>query len=248
MSKRPREAQPAPLALLLGGGRARAGPATAASKGTAGRSGRLGPGRPAQAAGQVGPAPSAGPAGAGSPGRGRAAGSPPRRPARPRSRVWGVQASCDREAGAAEGVQVGRGHLPAVGEAVDQLRPPRGPRLCDPAGAPGPGVATALPALVHALAEHELEGLGGPGAPRRPWVSMWTDVVGDGRRRAGLGRREQRACRPRWGAPPSRPRRRLPSRGRAGRCSSRCRWPGRWRTVGCGRRHRLRRRGARRPA
>ena len=84
--QRPREAQPAALALLLGGRGAREGQ----DRGVEGHGrplGRLGPGRPAQAAGQVGRAPSGGPAAGGSRGRGRGAGWRRRRPARPRPRA-----------------------------------------------------------------------------------------------------------------------------------------------------------------
>ena len=112
--------------------------------------------------------------------------------------------------------------------------PPRS-TAWDPGGGARARGGHRLPTLVHALAQHELEGLGGAGdlgpvavdvhgrrgAPWRPAPAGSPWSCG----RAGRGGE---------GAPIRR-RRRPPSRGRAGRCSTRCRWSARWRTAGCDR-------------
>ena len=121
--QRPGEAQPAPLALLLGRRGARQGQHRRRR-----RAPRAVPGARAR------PARAAGGAGGRAPSGGRATGRKTR--TRQSSRVaagdgqggpdlaLGGPGELDREAGAPEGVQVGRAHLPPVGEPVDQLGPP----------------------------------------------------------------------------------------------------------------------------
>ena len=164
MSERPREAQPAPLALLLGGGRARAGPSDRGVEGH-GRPLRRARARPARAGGGAG--------GARTQRRAREReeaedeaeqqGRRRRRPSAAQTSRWGVQVSSTVKLEPPSACRSAAVDLPSVGEPVDQLRASPGRRVCDPAAAPGPGVATACQPLLTLWPSTSSKGCGGAG-------------------------------------------------------------------------------------
>ena len=188
--------------------------------GCAGRTGRVGAGRPAEAArggaraanGVTGPG--------GSPAAGTGPGWPPDSARAAHTTCLGRPGQLDREARAAQLLQVGLRDVPSVGEAVDEL----GTTEVDgvrSGGGSGPARRPACQPLFMLCPSTNSKD-GWPRRPRPSVLSMWRRRRGDGRGRAGLGRR-QPGVPSAVGTAAGRGRPRRPSPARAGRGSIPCR-------------------------